>query len=79
MDETFLIQVIDDSMRGGVPLDRIFRNRKEVLGKVKSGSNLDCCEQETVDFTIPRGENKANSMVTILIVVFSLLRRIADP
>lgn len=60
--------------RGGTPLDRIFSNREEVLGKVKSGSNLDCCEQEIVDFMIPRGENKANSIITILIVGFVLLR-----
>lgn len=74
IDETFLTQVIDDLTRGGTPLDRIFSNREEVLGKVKSGSNLDCCEQEIVDFMIPRGENKANSIITILIVGFVLLR-----
>lgn len=70
IDETFLTQVIDDLTRGGTLLDRIFSNREEVLGKVKSGSNLDCCEQEIVivDFMIPRGENKANSIITILIV-----------
>lgn len=66
--------MIDDLTRGGTLLDRIFSNREEVLGKVKSGSNLDCCEQEIVDFMIPRGENKANSIITILIVGFVLLR-----
>lgn len=72
--------MIDDLTRGGTLLDRIFSNREEVLGKVKSGSNLDCCEQEIVivDFMIPRGENKANSIITILISRLRLVERFAS-
>lgn len=72
--------MIDDLTRGGTLLDRIFSNREEVLGKVKSGSNVDCCEQEIVivDFMIPRGENKANSIITILISRLRLVERFAS-
>lgn len=59
MENNFLMQVVEDSVRTGVLLDLVLTNKEGLVGYVKVGSSLECCDREIVKFRTLCAKSKA--------------------
>ncbi|GAB0177853.1 hypothetical protein GRJ2_000250600 [Grus japonensis] len=66
VDDNFLFQVIEESMRKGAMLDLVLTNKKGLVGDVKLKGSLGCSDHEMVEFRILRAAKKVHSKLTTL-------------
>ncbi|GAB0182454.1 mitochondrial enolase superfamily member 1 [Grus japonensis] len=66
VDDNFLLQVIEESMRRGAMLDLILTNKEGLVGDVKLEGSLGCSDHEMVEFKILRAARRARSKLTTL-------------
>ncbi|GAB0206541.1 mitochondrial enolase superfamily member 1 [Grus japonensis] len=66
VDDNFLLQVIEESMRRGALLDLILTNKEGLVGDVKLKGSLGCSDHKMVDFRILRAARRARSKLTAL-------------
>ncbi|GAB0205517.1 hypothetical protein GRJ2_003017300 [Grus japonensis] len=66
VDDNFLLQVIEEPMRGGAMLDDVLTNKEGLRRNVKLRGNLGCSDHEMVEFRILRTARRAHSKLNTL-------------
>ncbi|GAB0188273.1 hypothetical protein GRJ2_001292600 [Grus japonensis] len=77
VDDSFLLQVIEEPMRRDAMLDLVLTNREGLVGNAKVKGSLGCSDHEIVEFKILRAVRRAHSKLTNLdfrIADFGLFR-----
>ncbi|GAB0186577.1 hypothetical protein GRJ2_001123000 [Grus japonensis] len=64
IDDSFLLQVIEEPMRRGATLDLVLTNKEGLVGNVKLQGSLGCSDHETVEFKIHKAVRRAHSKLT---------------
>ncbi|GAB0176277.1 hypothetical protein GRJ2_000092900 [Grus japonensis] len=66
VDDSFLLQVIEEPTRRGAMLDLILTNKEGLVGDVKLKGSLGCSDHKMVEFRILRAARKVHSKLTTL-------------
>ncbi|KAK4832987.1 hypothetical protein QYF61_027011 [Mycteria americana] len=66
IDDSFLLQVIEEPMSGGAMLDLVLTNKEGLVGNVKLKGSLGCSDHERVEFKILRALRRVHSKLTTL-------------
>ena len=66
VEDSFLMQVVEEPTRGGVLLDLILTNKEGLVKEVKVEGSLGCSDHEMVEFKILSGRSKARSRIATL-------------
>ncbi|GAB0208094.1 hypothetical protein GRJ2_003275100 [Grus japonensis] len=66
IDDNFLLQVTEESMRRGAMLDLVLTNKDGLVGDVKLKGSLGCSDHEMVEFKILRAARRAHSKLPTL-------------
>jgi len=66
VEDSFLTQMTEDSMRTGALLDLIITNKEGLVGDMEVEGSLGCSEYEVVEFRILRRRIRAKSKITTL-------------
>lgn len=64
VDDNFLLQVLEGSMRRGAMLDVILTNEEGLLRNVKLRGSLGCCDCGRVEFAILRAARRVHRQLT---------------
>ncbi|KAM9608247.1 uncharacterized protein ACIBXB_000772 [Morphnus guianensis] len=66
IDDNFLLEVIEEPMRGGAMLDLVLTNKEGLVGNVKLKGSLGCSDHETVEIKVLRAARRAHSKLATL-------------
>ena len=66
VDDTFLLQVIEEPVRRGAMLKLVLTNKEGLVGSVKLKGSLGCSDHEMVEFKILRAARRAHSQLVAL-------------